>query len=67
MDAIIEETKTNYVAKGYPTEDYKVANGKIEEEFTAILEAKGFKIVYAVGEFHLCSYSKLDDLSAEVP
>ena len=67
MKSIIEELKKNYIAKGYPTEDYHVEDSKIEEEFLAILRNKGFRIGYAVGEFHLLSYSKMDDLRAEIP
>ncbi len=67
MSAIMEETKQNYIKKGYPTEDYKVDHGHIEELFLEVLRSKSFRTVYPVGEFHLLSYSKLEDLRAEIP
>lgn len=63
----MDETKENYISKGYPTEDFTVKASELEEEFIAVLRSKGFKIAYAVGEFHLLSYSKLSDLSVGVP
>ena len=67
LKAIMEEVKQNYIQKGYPTEDYKVDHSLLETEFLAVLHKKGFSIVYPSGEFRLLSYSKMDDLSAEVP
>lgn len=67
MEQILNETKVNYISKGYRTDDYCVENLKLEEEFKSALRSKGFKIVYPVGEFHLLNYDKLGDLKASVP
>jgi flavorubredoxin len=67
MTAIIEEIKKEYIKTGESTEDYKVNTSKVEEIAKAILEKHGFVLGFPSGEFHLDSYSKLDDLRAFVP
>jgi len=67
LKAIMEEVKQSYIQKGHPTEDYKVDDNLLDKEFRDILRSKGFSIVYPSGEFHLLSYSKMEDLRAEVP
>jgi len=67
MQKMIDKAKENYVKTGKPTDDYAVEDSAFEDEFKKVLIAEGFQIVYAIGEFHLLSYSKMDDLRAFVP
>lgn len=67
LKVIMEEVKQKYIEKGYPTDDYKVDSRKLDEEFVTVLHDRGFQIVYPSGEFHLLSYSKMSDLSTDVP
>ena len=67
LKSIMENVKKEYVNGGYPTEDYHVVDSKVESILIAKLDASGFKVVFPVGEFHYNDYSKVEDISADIP
>jgi len=67
MNKIIKETQDTYIAKHGKPEDYGLDTSKRDEIFYKILRDKGFKIIYAIGEFSLGDYGKLNEMSADAP